>query len=678
MDTTPVNWEAMDSLVIEFVKSENLLEDSSPPSSPSSPSSLYQSRRLVRKVRWLLESGDIDSAIDLLRLHVPFVLDDDRLLFRLQKQKFIELLRRGTAEDRKAAIDCLRTALAPCALDAYPEAYEEFKHILLALIYDKNDLNSPVADEWSVRRRFEIAGFMSSTLRAHIHAHDPLFLMALRYLISIHKEYCFRQGVSSPISDLTLRLLLEDKDPPATPQLSLYEAPPFDEVDIQALAHAVELTRQAAVESLKFASGDLFKAFKNEVCRTRMNISIVDELVHEYCIYRGIVDPITPDPGSGEFADNGRLHHNQLDPMCSLLSNGLNEADFASNKHSDGESSITNTHVDGSEDGTNMQETEQDLRFSSDITSNLEDCSTSCYNPPKSLKITQRLRSHGDGGRRGRKRWRGRDVKDSHYDDSISKEDIKIIREEDKYEILLGIKELASQGMAAEVVEEVNAIDPKFFGQNPLFMFQLKQVEFMKLVGSGDISNALKIASSYLGPLAATDPSLLQLLKETLLTFLRPSEVAQRKNLPLDAFASSLQVAIGKRLGIEEPRLMKVMRAALHTYDEWFKLQMCKDRFASLLKIDSLKEVDCPFLSDLVCRSDSEACGHASSQVTMSSSSRMAEDGSSLSQATSVDICDESAILKVMEFLALPRADAIHLLAQYNGSAETVIQQLFP
>lgn len=32
----------------------------------------------------------------------------------------------------------------------------------------------------------------------------------------------------------------------------------------------------------------------------------------------------------------------------------------------------------------------------------------------------------------------------------------------------------------------------------------------------------------------------------------------------------------------------------------------------------------------------------------------------------------------VQEFLALPRADAIHLLGQYNGNAETVIQQLFP
>jgi hypothetical protein len=31
----------------------------------------------------------------------------------------------------------------------------------------------------------------------------------------------------------------------------------------------------------------------------------------------------------------------------------------------------------------------------------------------------------------------------------------------------------------------------------------------------------------------------------------------------------------------------------------------------------------------------------------------------------------------MQEFLALPRADAIHLLGQYNGNAETVIQQIF-
>lgn len=48
--------------------------------------------------------------------------------------------------------------------------------------------------------------------------------------------------------------------------------------------------------------------------------------------------------------------------------------------------------------------------------------------------------------------------------------------QEDRYEIVLGVRELASRGMAAEVVEEVNAMDPHFFMQNPLLLFKFKQV----------------------------------------------------------------------------------------------------------------------------------------------------------------------------------------------------------
>lgn len=47
---------------------------------------------------------------------------------------------------------------------------------------------------------------------------------------------------------------------------------------------------------------------------------------------------------------------------------------------------------------------------------------------------------------------------------------------ESRYEIVLRLKELASRGMAAEVVEEINVIDPTFFTQNSHLLFQLKQV----------------------------------------------------------------------------------------------------------------------------------------------------------------------------------------------------------
>ncbi|KDP31912.1 hypothetical protein JCGZ_12373 [Jatropha curcas] len=717
MDSTPVNWEALDSLVVDFAKSENLIEDSfsspSPLSSPSPSSSYvssssYHSRLVIRQIRRCLEVGEIDTAIDLLRTHAPFILDDHRLLFRLQKQKFIELLRRGTEEARDSAIECIRTALAPCALDAYPEAYEEFKHVLLAFIYDKDDQSSPVANEWSEKRRFDIAGLMSSVLRAHLHAYDPVFSMTLRYLISIHKGFCFRQGVSSPISDLTERLLLEERDPAAVPHESLYEAPPFDEVDIQALAHAVELTRQGAVDSLRFAKGDLFQAFQNELCRMKLDVSMIDELIREYCVYRGIIDSGFA-PSSGMQTPSEPLKVNQPEPgFCSSRNSSL-EVDNITSKLSDAEASISDTHMDASpENNVDLhcaQGGDTELRYACELTSNCEDCSTSGSHQTGVSRVLQRSRSYATGERSKRKRWRGRQDDQDYFSgvsvNGCNKKDfnatatctniskgqqdfekhslLNLNDREDKYEILLGMKELASRGMAAEVVEEVNALDPHFFVQNPMLLFQLKQVEFLKLVSSGDHSGALRVACSHLGPLAASDPSLLKPLKETLLALLRPNEDESGKGLPLHALATSLQVAIGRRLGVEEPQLMKIMRAMLHTHNEWFKLQMCKDRFESLLRIDFLKEVNSPMLSACsMSKSNADSCTQGSSQVTVSSSARLSEDGSSPTQVSSRDVvCDENAILKVMEFLALPRADAIHLLSQYNGNAETVIQQIF-
>lgn len=51
--------------------------------------------------------------------------------------------------------------------------------------------------------------------------------------------------------------------------------------------------------------------------------------------------------------------------------------------------------------------------------------------------------------------------------------------------MVLRMKELASKGMATEVVEEINVIDPNFFAQNPALLFQLKQVslDIMHVVG---------------------------------------------------------------------------------------------------------------------------------------------------------------------------------------------------
>lgn len=197
------------------------------------------------------------------------------------------------------------------------------------------------------------------------------------------------------------------------------------------------------------------------------------------------------------------------------------------------------------------------------------------------------------------------------------------------------------------------------------------------MVEDGNYAGALRVARSDLGPLAASYQILLKPLKETLLALARPEESASVKHFPLNIVATSLQVALGASIGIEEPLLMKIMRATIYTHAQWFKLQMCTDRFEKLLRINELKEMDPGMVTKLKSEPSPDLCSGATSHVTGSSCNSMPSDGSNQPPEASGGLFNETAILQVMEFLALPRSDAIQLLAQYDGSADAVFQQIF-
>uniref|UniRef100_A0A162B1G5 CTLH domain-containing protein n=1 Tax=Daucus carota subsp. sativus TaxID=79200 RepID=A0A162B1G5_DAUCS len=247
----------------------------------------------------------------------------------------------------------------------------------------------------------------------------------------------------------------------------------------------------------------------------KLDVSILDDLVHEYCVYRGIVDS-----GSA----SAQVVHIVSGPLKA-------------------------SSIEADADMISSQTIDNEERYPYETTSNQEDCSTSGTN--QMSKVLQRDRGQGIAKRNKRKHWRGRqedfeitpevinasskqDVSTimaptSPYMPNLQQEKLFILDSEsnmeNRYEILLRMKELASRGMAAEVVEEINVMDPNFFTQNPLLLFQLKQLEFLKLVRAGDHSSALKIASATLGPLGAKDPTLLKQLKKTLMALLRPNEV---------------------------------------------------------------------------------------------------------------------------------------------------------
>ncbi|KAG5028698.1 hypothetical protein JHK87_012212 [Glycine soja] len=690
MESTPVNWEALDALLIDFAKSENLIEDSSAlsPSSPSSSS--YHSRLVIRQIRRAVETGAIDAAVALLRLHAPSILTDLKILFRLRKQKFIELLRKGTAEDRDSAIECLRTALAPCALDAYPEAYEEFKHVLLAFIYDKDDKTSPVANEWSEQRRLDLAGFMSSMLRAHLNAYDPIFSMALRYLISIHRVYCLRQGITSPISDLTERLLLEERDPSATPQDILYEVPPFDEVDIQALAHAVELTRQGAIDSLRFTKGDVVLAFQNELCRMRLDVPLLDQLVREYCVYRGIVD-------------SEPVKINQQDPgYCSSRDCSL-ELDCNASKHSDGETSVTNAQMDGSpennSDVTSMRRIDFEVRYASELASIHEDCSTSGSQQHEDASVLQRCRLSGNGERSKRKRWRGRYDGNSYMSDASLEENSKqehsigtvvstILKEkqgseklsvhdinnvEDRYEILLGMKELASKGMAAEAVEEVNAIDSNFFAQNSILLFQLKQARFLVLAIEALCSTALPIHSTYLHLQVSSKVSVFGDCKEEITATLNRIEV-QLLRVSRRGMTDSTILSLIWKLCLGKPEKKKIFGINLKAHTKYYWFLLIKGHQQHHGKVKAIQEWPTPKTVGSR-KIEQETCQKGKSNVVADALSRRnGKDSIFVVVDSSLVTFEEHCGEVVLEPELLSSQDHIICLICYPNQIQSVIQ----
>lgn len=67
---------------------------------------------------------------------------------------------------------CVRAGLAALALDAYPEAYSEFKHLMLAFVYDPESAPPSVAELWKLAQRNKLADVLAATLKQSIGEDD--------------------------------------------------------------------------------------------------------------------------------------------------------------------------------------------------------------------------------------------------------------------------------------------------------------------------------------------------------------------------------------------------------------------------------------------------------------------------------------------------------------------------
>jgi len=87
------------------------------------------------------------------------------------------------------------------------------------------------------------------------------------------------------------------------------------------------------------------------------------------------------------------------------------------------------------------------------------------------------------------------------------------------------------------------------------------------------------------------------------------------------------------------------LKYLLHTHTQWYKLQMCEDNFNNLFQLSSLKKgtkepIDDPILEEPL-------------------------------------PFDDQTIVRVMEWTALTRSEAIALLNQYEGTVEQRMEEIF-
>ena len=105
------------------------------------------------------------------------------------------------------------------------------------------------------------------------------------------------------------------------------------------------------------------------------------------------------------------------------------------------------------------------------------------------------------------------------------------------------------------------------------------------------------------------------------------------------------QVSLNTSLGISEPALMNIMKVTLQSHSEWFKIQMCPDPFAKILKIDGLKNTESANLGlNVISESSTISSKHGSSKI-----SSVTDDGDQhKSDSSRSGGFDDGAILTVM------------------------------
>lgn len=656
----------------------------------------------LTRARALVMAGRVEDAWRVCEAVCACPIEDPRLQLRVRIHHLFELLHAAHAAHEEAArraglerAVCYSRELAEFALNSFPEAYGIFTNEMLLFAYPERVKGYAALFE----RRKELANEIVALTQAVVGARESSLSFLVRYLLLIYAQRAMHndgdEELSDNVQDLMVELLLTDDDADesaaeakrmelrarqeekrkrvaedgdcsemeCTYEESLLQCnirdtemlpggmtggtlwrtdgvrpvrygchQQFDEADVQSLPDRVRINRREAVESLRFTNGDADAALRNELGRVVINRSRLRRMVVEYCAMRGLKAFEYVTPSSSKM-------------FSSTSSEGTTKAGLPSVSENSNRLLIEKSEVP---------------------------------------------------------------------------EDIQTV-----FAAMYRLRRLADSGNFDEFVAAVCEIEPSLLASSPQLHFRMRQCQLWIQLRNGDTCAALEIARTKLGPLAEENADLREALSETAMLLAypgavhHPNDVSQYcdedgsgsraaragekrprgsdKSLPdsdmyesdmyesaahgeeapsahaqllavatralaassLESVAEQTYHALGQRW--REPELAKLLRVTLTTHSRWLAQNMMPDRFAAWLGIDSLR-------GDTRGGGSGGAPGGAPAAYPPSSNAR-AEPAAQR----------ETLVIKLMEVLAVSRADALAHIRRHPGarSAQDIIEAVF-
>eukprot|EP00172_Hildenbrandia_rubra_P003537 Plantae.Rhodophyta-Hildenbrandia_rubra.ctg5798.p1 GENE.Plantae.Rhodophyta-Hildenbrandia_rubra.ctg5798~~Plantae.Rhodophyta-Hildenbrandia_rubra.ctg5798.p1 ORF type:complete len:690 (+),score=122.03 Plantae.Rhodophyta-Hildenbrandia_rubra.ctg5798:1868-3937(+) len=177
------NLQALDNFVLEHLSHERRCRNGK----LEAEDTQVRMIRAYGEMRRLIMAGNLCDAVNIARTVCPEVLEDPRLMLKIHIHTLKEMTHKAHDGDEsgsdyfgelESAVQFCRDILAPFALDAFPEAYNEFLSELKYLVFPELSRSEPLI----FIDRQDIADILISTIKAVKGSFDSPLSLIVRYL----------------------------------------------------------------------------------------------------------------------------------------------------------------------------------------------------------------------------------------------------------------------------------------------------------------------------------------------------------------------------------------------------------------------------------------------------------------------------------------------------------------